>query len=198
VTWPPPELDDGVEDGELRPLDDELDELPELVLVPLDVLPEVLELPEPEVVCWVLLDPELEDAWWVAPGRLNATVPAAITLAAAAETVTARSRAAPRSRSLAPGPALRGEPLWWWVMAVSLPARSRRLLWATSQPAMSVGGVVGAGSHLRLTWVDHGCSGSVVKREAGCPGPGVAYAPPSTPYRLRSPGGGAIRPCVTC
>lgn len=113
MTWPPPELDDGEEDGELRPLDDELDELPELLDAPLDVpeLPEVLELPEPEVVCWVLLAPELEDAWWVAPGRLNATVPAAITLAAAAETVTARSRAAPRSRSLAPSPPLRGEPL---------------------------------------------------------------------------------------
>ena len=114
MTWLPPELDDGAEDGELRPLDDELDELPELLLVPLDVpeLPELLEVPEPEVVCWVLLAPELEDAWWVAPGRLNATVPAAITLAAAAETVTARSRAVPRSRSLAPSPALRGEPLW--------------------------------------------------------------------------------------
>ena len=120
MTWPPPELDDGVEDGELRPLDDELDELPELLDelpelldVPLDApeLAEVLERPEPEVACWVLLAPELEDAWWVAPGRLNATVPAAITLAAAAETVTARSRAAPRSRSLARGPALRGEPL---------------------------------------------------------------------------------------
>jgi hypothetical protein len=118
VTWPPPELDDGEEDGELRPLDGELDEppelldeLPELPDAPLDVPepPEVLELPEPEVVCWVLLAAELEDAWWVAPGRLNATVPAAITLAAAAETVTARSRAAPRS--LAPGPELRGGPL---------------------------------------------------------------------------------------
>ncbi len=144
MTWPLPELDDGVEDGELRPLDDdELDELPELVdelpelLVPPDV-PELPEVPEPEVACWVLLAAEPEDAWWVAPGRLKATAPAAIRLAAAAETVTARSRAVPRSRSLAPGPALRGEPLWWcWVMTASLPAGSRRLLCATSQPAMS-------------------------------------------------------------
>jgi hypothetical protein len=61
VTWLPPELDVGVEDGELRPLDeellDELLELPEL-LVPLDV-PELLV---PEVACWVLLAAEPEDA----------------------------------------------------------------------------------------------------------------------------------------
>jgi hypothetical protein len=112
VTWLPPELADGTEDGELRPLDEEpeelldeelgelLDELPEL-LVPLDV-PEV---PEPELDCWVLLAAEPDDAWRVAPGRLNATAPAAIRLAVAAETVTARSRAVPRSRSLTPGEA---------------------------------------------------------------------------------------------
>jgi len=143
VTWLPPELDAGAEDGELRPLDDdELDELPVLadelpeLLVPLDVLPEV---PEPEVVCWVLLAAEPEDAWWVAPGRLNATAPAAIRLAVAAETVTARSRAVPRSRSLAPGAAPRGVLLWWWVMPASVPTGSRSLLWATSQPAMRLG-----------------------------------------------------------
>jgi len=146
VTWLPPELDDGTEDGELRPLDEDpeelldsdpeelLDELPEL-LVPLDV-PEV---PEPEVDCWVLLAAEPDDAWWVAPGRLNATAPAAIRLAVAAETVTARSRAAPRSRSLAPGAAPRGVLLWWWVMPASVPTGSRSLLWATSQPAMRLG-----------------------------------------------------------
>ena len=107
MTWLPPELDVGAEDGELRPLDEELlDELPEL-LVPLDVP----ELPEPEADCWVLLAAELEDAWWVAPGRLNATAPAATRLAAAAETVTARSRAVPRSRSLAPSAARRAELL---------------------------------------------------------------------------------------
>jgi hypothetical protein len=145
VTWLPPELADGTEDGELRPLDPELeelldeepdellDELPEL-LVPLDV-PEV---PEPEVDGWVLLAAEPDDAWWVAPGRLNATAPAAIRLAVAAETVTARSRAVPRSRSLAPGEAPRAEPLWWWVMPASVPTGSRSLLWATSQPAMSI------------------------------------------------------------
>lgn len=129
MTWLPPELDAGVEEGELRPLDDdELDELPELadelpeLLVPLDV-PELPEVPAPEVACWVLLAPEPEDAWWVTPGRLKAIAPAAIRLAAAAETVTARSRAVPRSRSLAPSPALRGEPLWWCgVMAASLQA----------------------------------------------------------------------------
>jgi hypothetical protein len=46
----------------------------------------------------------------VAPGRLNATAPAATRLAAAAETVTARSRAVPRS--LAPIAARRAELLW--------------------------------------------------------------------------------------
>jgi hypothetical protein len=114
VTWLPPELDVGVEDGELSPLDEELlDELPEL-LVPLDVLelPELAEVPEPDVVCWVLLAAEPEDAWWVAPGRLTATAPAATRLAAAAETVTARSRAVPRSRSLAPSAARRAGLLW--------------------------------------------------------------------------------------
>jgi hypothetical protein len=108
VTWLPPELDAGPEDGELRPLDEELlDELPVLpeLLVLLDV-PELPEVPEPEVACWVLLAAAPEDAWWAAPGRLNATAPAATRLAAAAETVTARSRAAPRSRSLAPTEAL--------------------------------------------------------------------------------------------
>ena len=117
MTWLPPELDVGEEDGELSPLDDELlDELPELpeLLVPLDVLelPELAEVPEPEVVCLVLLAAEPEDAWWVVPGRLNATAPAATRLAAAAETVTARSRAVPRSRSLAPGAARRAALLW--------------------------------------------------------------------------------------
>jgi hypothetical protein len=119
VTWPPPELDAGVVDGELSPLDDELpdDELPveELPDVPLEV-PELAE--EPEEACPVLLAAEPDEAWWVAPGRLNATAPAATRLAAAAETVTARSRAMPRSLSLAPGQARcgaerRGTLLWW-------------------------------------------------------------------------------------
>jgi hypothetical protein len=43
-----------------------------------------------------------------------------------------------------------------------------------------------------------GAGGSVLKREAGCPGSGVAYAQQSIQYRLRLPGGGAIRPGVTC
>ena len=51
VTWPPPELDAGAEDGELSPLDEEPadeelpdEELPD-ALVPLDV-PELAEEPE--------------------------------------------------------------------------------------------------------------------------------------------------------
>jgi hypothetical protein len=91
VTWPLPELDVGVEAGELRPLDDELlDELEpsELVLPVLDV-------------AWCLPLAAEPDEEWVAalaaPGRLNATAPAAIRLAAAAETVAARSRFRPWS-----------------------------------------------------------------------------------------------------
>ena len=118
VTWPLPEPDAGVVDGELSPLEEELleDELPEEdVPVPLDV-PELAE--EPEEACPVLLAAEPDEAWWVVPGRLNATAPAATRLAAAAETVTARSRAMPRSRSLVPGQARcgaerRGTLLWW-------------------------------------------------------------------------------------
>jgi hypothetical protein len=121
VTWPLPEPDAGVVDGELSPLEEELpeDELPdeEDAPLPLDV-PELAEAPEPEVAGLVLLAAEPDEAWWVAPGRLNATAPAATRLAAAAETVTARSRATPRSRSLAPGQARcgaerRGTLLWW-------------------------------------------------------------------------------------
>jgi hypothetical protein len=119
VTWPPRELDAGVVDGELSPLEEELleDEPPdeEDVPVPLDA-PELAD--DPEEACPVLLAAEPDEAWWVAPGRLNATAPAATRLAAAAETVTARSRAIPRSLSLAPGQARcgaerRGTSLWW-------------------------------------------------------------------------------------
>ena len=121
MTWPLPEPDAGVVDGELSPLEEELpeDELPDEDDVPLPLeVPELAEAPEPEVACPVLLAAEPDEAWWVAPGRLNATAPAATRLAAAAETVTARSRAMPRSRSLAPGQARcgaerRGTLLWW-------------------------------------------------------------------------------------
>jgi hypothetical protein len=41
-----------------------------------------------------------------------------------------------------------------------------------------------------------GTGGYVVKREAGCLGWGVAYAPQSIRYPPRLPGGGAIRPCA--
>jgi hypothetical protein len=113
VTWPPPELDVGVDDGELRP-DDELPD--EFVVLDPPLLDE-LELLEPELA---ELEPELpvlELAWCVlaeddpvevceaadaAPGRLTATTPAAARLAAAAETVATRSRLRPRSRSSIP------------------------------------------------------------------------------------------------
>ncbi len=57
MTWPPPELDAGAEDGELSPLDEELPD----VLVPLDV-PELAEEPEEaEEPCPVLFAVELDD-----------------------------------------------------------------------------------------------------------------------------------------
>jgi hypothetical protein len=132
VTWPPPELEVGVDDGELRPDD----ELPDEFDV-LDPLLEELELLEPELV---ELDPELpvlDLAWCVlaaddpvevweaadaAPGRLTATTPAAARLAAAAETVATRSRLRPRSRSSIPGDAPR-DGMLCLLIRVSLAAR---------------------------------------------------------------------------
>ncbi|GEM_PF-1998879 len=132
MTWPPPELDVGVDDGELRPDD----ELPDEFDV-LDPLLEELELLEPELV---ELDPELpvlDLAWCVlaaddpvevweaadaAPGRLTATTPAAARLAAAAETVATRSRLRPRSRSSIPGDAPR-DGMLCLLIRVSLAAR---------------------------------------------------------------------------
>ena len=132
MTWPPPELDVGVDDGELRPDD----ELPDEFDV-LDPLLEELELLEPELV---ELDPELpvlDLAWCVlaaddpvevweaadaAPGRLTATTPAAARLAAAAETVATRSRLRPRSRSSTPGEAPR-DGMLCLLIRVSLAAR---------------------------------------------------------------------------
>jgi hypothetical protein len=110
VTWPLPELDVGAEVGELRP-DDEL-----------------LDVPEPDAACRVLPDAEPDDVPVVeavaAPGSVNATPPAAIRLAAAAETVTARSRARPRSLAAAPDEVtcLR------WLMTASVPPGSGTLL----------------------------------------------------------------------
>ena len=132
MTWPPPELEVGVDDGELRPDD----ELPDEFDV-LDPLLEELELLEPELV---ELDPELpvlDLAWCVvaaddpvevweaadaAPGRLTATTPAAARLAAAAETVATRSRLRPRSRSSIPGDAPR-DGMLCLLIRVSLAAR---------------------------------------------------------------------------
>ena len=135
MTWPPPELDVGVDDGELRPDDELPDEFD--VLDPLLEELEELELLEPELV---ELEPELpvlDLAWCVlaaddpvdvweaadaAPGRLTATTPAAARLAAAAETVATRSRLRPRSRSSIPGDAPR-DGMLCLLMRVSLAAR---------------------------------------------------------------------------
>jgi hypothetical protein len=128
VTWPLPELDAGVELGELSPLDDELPEVPEP-----DELDDVPELDE---ACRALLAAEPEDVLAVeavAPGRVNAIPPAAIRLAAAAVTVAARSRARPRSLTAAPD----AMPCMCWLMAPSVTGGSRWPLCAGSQPAMS-------------------------------------------------------------
>jgi hypothetical protein len=121
VTWPLLELDVGVDDGELRP--DEL--LPDDFEV-LE-LPDELELDLPESeVAWlvpVAVDADEEcEAAEAAPGRLMATAPAATRLAAAAETVAARSRLRPRSRSATPGDVPR-DGMLCLLMPASLAAR---------------------------------------------------------------------------
>jgi hypothetical protein len=103
VTWPLPELDVGAEAGELRP-DDEL-----------------LDAPELDAACRVLPDAEPDDVPAAeTPGRVNATPPAAIRLAAAAETVTARSRALPRCLAAAPDDVT----CVLWLMTASVPPGS--------------------------------------------------------------------------
>jgi hypothetical protein len=130
VTWPLPELDVGVDDGELRPDDEELlDDFDELELLLLDE-PELAELdPEPldvpDVAWCAPVAVEAGEEWEAAeaaPGRLTATTPAATMLAAAAETVAARSRLRPRSRSAMPGDGPRGGMLCL-LMPASLAAR---------------------------------------------------------------------------
>ncbi len=132
MTWPPPELDVGVDDGELRPDDELPDEfdVPDPLLDELELLdPELVEL-DPELpvldLAWCVLaadDPvEVWDAADAAPGRLTATTPAAARLAAAAETVAMRSRLRPRSRSSIPGDAPR-DGMLCLLIRVSLAAR---------------------------------------------------------------------------
>jgi tetratricopeptide (TPR) repeat protein len=121
VTWPLPEPDVGAELGELRPPEDERPEFFDVPELPLDA-------------CWLLLpDPEEPDEAVAAPGRLNATAPAAITLAAAADTVAARSRAPPRSLAATRAAMLCLRSL----MSLSVPTSSRHALWATSELPMS-------------------------------------------------------------
>jgi hypothetical protein len=145
VTWPLPELDAGVDDGELRPDDEELllDDFGELELLlddfgELELLlddPELAELePEPldvpDVAWCVPVAVEAGEEWEAAeaaPGRLTATTPAATMLAAAADTVAARSRLRPRSRSAMPGGVPRGGMLCL-LMTASLAARFRTTL----------------------------------------------------------------------
>jgi len=135
VTWPLPELDVGVEVGELRLPDEELFDVPELdELFDVPELDEFFDVPELDDACRVLLDAEPGDVAAVAaPGRVKATPPAAIRLAAVAETVAARSRDRPRSLAAAPA----GVLCLRWLMTASVTGGSRQLLWAASQPPMS-------------------------------------------------------------
>jgi hypothetical protein len=116
VTWPPPELEAGVDVGELSRPDDEL--LDELELEP-----------EPSVadVAWCVPAAVAPDEEWVAaedaPGRLMATAPAATRLAAAAETVAARSRLRPRSLASMAGAPRPGGVLFCLLMPASVAAR---------------------------------------------------------------------------
>jgi hypothetical protein len=129
VTWPLPELDVGVDDGELRlggdELPDDFDALDPLLLdepEPAELDP---ELPVLDVAWCVPAAVEAGEEWEAAeaaPGRLTATAPAATMLAAAAETVAARSRFRPRSRSATPGDVPRGGMLCL-LMPASLAAR---------------------------------------------------------------------------
>ena len=126
MTWPLPELDVGVDDGELSPDDEPLDDFDVLDPLLLDEL-ELLEpeLPVPDVAWCVPVAVEPGEEWEAAeaaPGRLTATAPAATRLAAAAETVAARSRLRPRSRSAMPGGVPRGGMLCL-LMPASLPTR---------------------------------------------------------------------------
>jgi hypothetical protein len=135
VTWPLPELDVGVEVGELRLPDEELFDVPEPdELFDVPEPDELFDVPEPDDACRVLLDAEPEDVAAVAvPGRVKATPPAAIRLAAVAETVAARSRARPRSLAAAADEVL----CLRWLMTASVTGGSRPPLWAASQPPMS-------------------------------------------------------------
>ena len=132
MTWPPPELDVGVDDGELSADDDDpldvFDDFDVLELLDVPELAELeLELPElPVDAAWCVPAAVEADEEWeaaeAAPGRLTATAPAATRLAAAAETVAARSRLRPRSRSAMPGDVLHGGVLCL-LMPASLAAR---------------------------------------------------------------------------
>jgi hypothetical protein len=122
VAWPEPELEPGLDDGLLRPL-----ELPELVELEPDepelddpVLAEPeLELDEPELVLPELALPELDEPELVLPellldefvpvealldepGSASATAPAASTLATPTVAVVATTRPLARRRAATP------------------------------------------------------------------------------------------------
>jgi hypothetical protein len=148
ATWPLPELDAGVDDGELRPpLEEDLpeDELPDEAELPdeLDLLaPRDAELVPPavEVARWAPpAAAREEDAADAAPGRVNATAPAATRLAAVAEAVTARSRRRPRSLAAIPAVMPRRGVVLCLLMPASVAAGLPMVLEVASQAAQCSG-----------------------------------------------------------
>ena len=143
-----------MDDGELRPpLDEDLpeDELPDEAELPdeLDLLaPRVAELVPPAVE---VVPPAVEAARWAppaaareadaadaAPGRVNATAPAATRLAAVAEAVTARSRRRPRSLAAIPAVMPRRGVVLCLLMPASVAAGLPMVLDVASQAAQRV------------------------------------------------------------
>ena len=125
MAWLLPELDVGVDDGELRPDDELPDDVDELELLEAE-----LELPVSDLACCVLVADDPVEVWVAAdaaPGRLTATAPAAARLAAATEIVATRSRLRPRSRSAMAGATPR-DGMLCLLMRMSLAARFRTAL----------------------------------------------------------------------
>jgi hypothetical protein len=102
-------------------------------------------LPDAAALAAAGADAEPADAACCAPGRANATAPAANRLVTPAAAVTARSRACPRSRSatarlVSSACLLIGGILSDWVTSQSLADAAGPPLLSASEPAMSAGG----------------------------------------------------------
>jgi hypothetical protein len=129
VAWLLPELDDGADDGLLRPPEPELLDVPECD-APEPELPDPGEPPAEE-------EPEEDVALLcVEPGRVSATVPAATRLAKPTAAVVVWILLRPRSRAAT---ARATVSRFVFLMTRSLGPCSLLLLGAASQPPMSRG-----------------------------------------------------------